>query len=148
MDCRAIQNNNNKNNDNTEGVPVVAVELGLFGRDGTEHVVLGASLLVNHKGVAVRKGAAAHILSRQTHQIALVEERSVCEQLSRGPIKWLVLGEHLAPRLQQLGYVDVRREAGGQFAQLESNLLELGERHARVLDACQLIGPLEALPVR
>ena len=68
-------------------------------RDVAALVPALAVLVVQH-GVAVREGAATHVLAREAHVIAVREERRIRQRLGHAPVDRRLAGGHLLARLE------------------------------------------------
>src|ERR1700724_1996266 len=66
-------------------------------------------LLVDQRGMALRKSAALGVLAGKTHRIALVDKRRESERLAHCPVDALAGLDHLAPIVEEApdGAVDV-----------------------------------------
>src|ERR1700731_2595176 len=71
--------------------------------------VAGFRLLVDQRGMALRKSAALGVLAGKTHRIALVDKRRESERLAHCPVDTLASLDHLAAIVEQApdGAVDV-----------------------------------------
>ena len=57
-------------------------------------------LLIDQHGMALREGAALHVLARKADREALVEQRAEGQGLGRRPVDAFALLDHLAPGIE------------------------------------------------
>ena len=98
--------------------------------------------------MAVRERASFHILPGQTHVVALVEQGAERERLGQGPVHALASLDHLTPGVVDSLDDSVWGEPVGDLRGVHANLLQDVYLHAGFSDARELVGALEALPVR
>jgi hypothetical protein len=95
------------------------------------------ALVVQH-GVAMGKGAAAHVLSREPHRIAGLEERCVGQGLGKSPVDGQGPGRHLAPVLEYLRHLALQGEVVRRKVDVVRQGLQMAEIHRRITG----LGPL------
>jgi hypothetical protein len=101
------------------------------------HVLL-AAVLIHDRGVAVRKGAALHVLAGEAHVVAFEQKSADREGLRGAPINAFALEYRVQARLDDLLQLLVDGEALGHRAHLHADVLQLVHFHARLSNAGQL----------
>ena len=104
---------------------VVDPELRAVACGSSEREDLGAGVVVDERGVAVREGAAAAVLAGDAHRDALVEEGAEGEGLAERPVDLAVGLVHLATGVELLGQLRVDREAVGHVVEGGEHLVEV-----------------------
>ena len=92
--------------------------------DVVERVVALLGLLADQRGMTLAEGAAAAVLTRQAHRVALGQEAAEGKRLGGGPVKALAAVEHLLLGVQKPPDRLVQGEAVRGCDQRLSDLLE------------------------
>ena len=100
--------------------------------------------LIDQHGMALREGAALHVLARQAHGEAFHQQRAEGQLLGHRPVEARAVLDHLAARVEHALHGAVDLEGLGHLGELEADLLELGRRQRRSGPCADPHGPCAA----
>lgn len=101
------------------------VSVTVFGADSRNRDVVGISVLVMKNSVSVRESTSFNILSRNSHVVAFVDERSESKSLSSSPVDSLSLVDRGKSGLKDLGNLSVPHSSLRQSRDGNTKLLKL-----------------------